>query len=56
MSKYQGIKTIVQEYFDAMERATPETVVDVLDEFTGPDYLWRGVLVQMMLPMQWVHQ
>jgi len=43
ISKYQEIKNIVREYFDDMERATPETVVDVLKAFTGPDYLWRGV-------------
>ena len=43
MSKYQAAKTIVRNYFEAMENANPETVADVLKEFTADDYLWRGV-------------
>ncbi|MGB0384431.1 MAG: nuclear transport factor 2 family protein [Ardenticatenaceae bacterium] len=43
MSKYQATKAIVRNYFDAMEKATPETVADVLKGFTSEDYLWRGV-------------
>lgn len=43
MSKYQASKAIVRSYFDAMENASPETVTDVLQEFTSEDYLWRGV-------------
>ena len=43
MGKYQAAKAIVREYFDAMEKATPETVADVLKTFTSEDYLWRGV-------------
>ncbi|MCP4416138.1 MAG: nuclear transport factor 2 family protein, partial [Chloroflexi bacterium] len=43
MSKYQASKTIVRNYFEAMENALPGTVADVLKEFTSEDYLWRGV-------------
>jgi hypothetical protein len=43
MSKYQASKTVVRNYFEAMEDASPETVTDVLKEFTAEDYLWRGV-------------
>jgi len=43
MSKYQASKTIVRSYFEAMENASPDTIADVLKEFTGEDYLWRGV-------------
>ena len=43
MNKFQAAKTIVRSYFDAMENASPETVADVLKQFTGKDYLWRGV-------------
>jgi hypothetical protein len=43
MSRYQTSKAIVRSYFTAMENASPETVADVLQEFTSEDYLWRGV-------------
>jgi hypothetical protein len=43
MSDFQSAKKIVRDYFDALENATPETVVGVLKEFTRNDYLWRGV-------------
>ena len=43
MSKYQAIKTIVRNYFEAMENASPETVADVLKMYTGENYFWRGV-------------
>ena len=43
MTKYQESKAIVRNYFDAMEHATPETVVDVLKAHTSNDYYWRGV-------------
>ncbi|MCP4934095.1 MAG: nuclear transport factor 2 family protein, partial [bacterium] len=43
MSKYQAAKTTVRNYFDELENATPETVTDVLKEFTSEEYLWRGV-------------
>jgi len=43
MSKFQSIKSIVRNYFDALEKSTPETVSDVLLAHTSEDYLWRGV-------------
>lgn len=43
MSRYQEAKRIIRNYFDEMEKATPETVADVLKMHTGEDYLWRGV-------------
>ena len=43
MSKYQAAKALVRSYFDALEKAQPETVPDVLNAFTSEDYLWRGV-------------
>ncbi len=43
MSRYQAAKTVVRDYFDAMENASPDTVADVLQEFVSEDYLWRGV-------------
>ncbi|MEG1087745.1 MAG: ester cyclase [Cetobacterium sp.] len=43
MSKYQTSKKIVREYFAAMENATPETVEEVLKQYTTENYLWRGV-------------
>ena len=43
MSKYQASKAVVRRYFDALENASPENVADVLQQFTGDDYLWRGV-------------
>ena len=38
MSKYEASKAIVCNYFEAMENASPETVADVLKEFTAKDY------------------
>lgn len=43
MSKYQEAKRVVRNYFDALENASPENVLNVLKEFTSEDYLWRGV-------------
>jgi hypothetical protein len=43
LSKYQTIKTTVRNYFEAMEKASPETVADVLKEFTGKNYFLRSV-------------
>ena len=43
MSNYQQAKSIVREYFDALEKATPETVADVLAAYTAEEYFWRGV-------------
>jgi hypothetical protein len=43
MSNYQTVKTFVREYFDALEKATPKTVADVLAAYTTEEYFWRGV-------------
>lgn len=43
MSDFQAAKAVVRSYFDALEHATPETVVDVLHAYTAPGYRWRGV-------------
>ena len=43
MSQYQAAKTLVRDYFEAMENASPDTVADVLHQFVSEDYLWRGV-------------
>jgi len=43
MGKYTEAKRVVRNYFDAVEKATPESVASVLDGFTGENYLWRGV-------------
>ena len=43
MSQYQVAKTLVRDYFEAMENASPDTVADVLHQFVSEDYLWRGV-------------
>lgn len=41
--KYQAAKTLVRDYFDAMEAASAETVADVLKQYTSDTYHWRGV-------------
>ncbi len=33
----------MRNYFEALERATPETVADVLAQYVSDDYQWRGV-------------
>jgi hypothetical protein len=43
MSKYQTAKAVVREYFDAIEKSTPETVPATLKRFTSINYSWRGV-------------
>jgi hypothetical protein len=43
MSEYQAAKATVRNYFDALENASPETVVDVLKRYTTDNYQWRGV-------------
>jgi hypothetical protein len=43
LSKYRENKAFIRSYFDAMEKATPGTVMDVLKEYTDKDYMWRGV-------------
>ena len=43
MSKYQAAKATIRSYFKSLENASPETVVDVLKEFTSENYHWRSV-------------
>ncbi len=43
MSKFQKAKTVVLSYFDALEKASPQTVANVLREFTAENYHWRSV-------------
>lgn len=43
MSQYQAAKQLVRNYFEAMEHASPDTVTQVLQQYTSDDYLWRGV-------------
>ncbi|CAH0536657.1 ester cyclase [Vibrio marisflavi] len=43
MSKYQQVKRIVREYFEALESATPESVASVLKDYVSEDYNWFGV-------------
>ena len=43
MSKYQAAKTIVRNYFNAMEKATSGTVAGVLKAHVSEDYFWRSV-------------
>lgn len=43
MSKYQAAKTVVRRYFEALETAQPEEVVEVLKTCTSQGYSWRGV-------------
>lgn len=43
MGKYQESKRIVREYFDALEKATPDEVESVLNKYTSSDYLFRSV-------------
>jgi len=39
----QRCKAIVLDYFDALEGASGEQQLDVLERFVGPDYYFRGV-------------
>ena len=43
MGKYQKTKGVVLSYFDALEKAGPEQVPQVLREFMTEDYNWKGV-------------
>ncbi len=43
MSKYQGAKAVVREYFEALETSKPEDVVEALKAYASQDYFWRGV-------------
>ena len=43
MGKYQASKKIVLEYYNAMEKASPEEAEKVLNEFMPEDYSWKSV-------------
>ena len=43
MSKYQNVKRLVRDYFEAMERADSENILKVLEDYTSKDYNWKGV-------------
>ncbi|SPH18216.1 hypothetical protein DEA8626_01748 [Defluviimonas aquaemixtae] len=40
---FQAEKAVVRAHYDALARAAPETVAEVLAERTTPDWHWRGV-------------
>lgn len=43
MSKYQAAKAVVNDYFNTLENSSPETVADVIKQYTNEEYFWRGV-------------
>ena len=43
MTDFQQEKSVIKRYFDALERATTETIEDNLDTYIADDYLWQGV-------------
>ncbi len=43
MNDRQNAKKIVLDYFDALERAEPSSIVSVINGFAAPDYRFRGV-------------
>lgn len=43
MSGFQNIKSLVREYFDALEQCKPEETGDVLNRYMSKDYVWEGV-------------
>ena len=40
---FQSEKALVRAHYDALAKATPETVADVLAERTSPEWHWRGM-------------
>jgi hypothetical protein len=42
MTHFQDTKALVRAHHDALARATPDTVADILAQHTHPDWLWRG--------------
>lgn len=42
-ANFQDAKKVVLDYYDALDNATPETVVDVIRQVTAPDYRWKGM-------------
>ena len=43
MGKYTASKQLVRSYFDALENAEPEQVLDVLKTYMAEDYNWKSV-------------
>ncbi|WND03020.1 nuclear transport factor 2 family protein [Temperatibacter marinus] len=43
MTSFQKEKSIVREYYSALEGATPDTVSEIIGRFVAEDYDWRGV-------------
>ena len=43
MGKYQESKKVALSYFDALEKAEPEQVIQVFREYMTEDYNWKGV-------------
>jgi len=43
MSDFQAEKGVVRAFHDALARATPQSVADVLARHTSPDWFWRGM-------------
>ena len=42
MSDFQSEKKLVREYYAALDAAQGNDLTDVLNRYTGTDYLWRG--------------
>ena len=43
MVQLQGIKRLVLDFFEDLERCLPQKTVDVLTRYTAADYRWEGV-------------
>ena len=43
MGQYQEAKKVALSYFDALEKAEPEQVLQVFREYMTEDYNWKGV-------------
>lgn len=43
MGKYTASKQLVRSYFDALENAEPDQVLDVLKTYMAEDYNWKSV-------------
>lgn len=43
MSDFQQAKQLVQNYFDAFEQSTSETITEVFDTYIADSYVWQGV-------------
>ena len=43
LTDFQPEKQLVRAYHDALSRATPDTVADILTRYTAPDWHWRGM-------------